>query len=493
MNDVIDSLIAARFWIPELLVFAAAVLCSSVNRNRLTLAAWLILAAAASSIFLGPGEQLRGWLMIDPLALLVRSSLLTLVGLALLVKRDQLVHPESVWAIPAVPLMTFGLLLVCSASHVLPVLIGMEFAVVPLLLAANRVIDDDRRHALARGIVTHGVASVLFLIGAALLYVLGGSGEFTRIKLQMALAQINAGGAISYLLAPASLMLLAALWLRAGWPPLHVLDTGGQAFVPAPLRTLFPALIGLSIVVLFFRLFVNCLFAFHDPVMAPNDWGRTVGVVVAIMGVAAVIHLFRSRNRTGMVQAVMVLQFGWLLLGALTFQAEGLAACGGMVVQITLVQLLLLAARGDASEAETAAHAGLWNYSRTQTLVELWLIALLAMAPGTPGFLSLAGILDSVLAKGASPDYLWLWPVLLVLMLSTLALWYQLGRQVLLCFQSSIEGTSRLEADYSPLVSRIVLTGMLLLVAISLYPLPYLQLLQGIPFGFGFSVGTPLH
>ncbi|MDR0702809.1 MAG: NADH-quinone oxidoreductase subunit NuoN [Azoarcus sp.] len=346
-------------------------------------------------------------------------------------------------------LMTLGMMVMITASHLLPLYIGLEM--MSLSLYALVAFDRDSARSTEAGMkyfVLGALASGLLLYGMSMLYGATGALELSAIA-QAASGQTANKPVLLFGL----VFLVAGISFKLGVVPFHMWVPDVYQGAPTPVTLILSSAPKLAAFALALRLLVTGL-----PGLAEH-WRTMLMLVAAASIVLGNLAALRQHNVKRMLAYSGISHMGFMLLGLLSGIAGKadftVAAYSGAMFYAIAYVLMTLAAFGmvvllsragfDAGEIED--FKGLNRRSPWFAVLMLFVMFSMAGIPFFIGFFAKFAVLAAVIAAG----YLWL--AVLAIVMSLIGAFYYLRIVKLMYFDEP--------SDNAPLVASPELQLML--------------------------------
>lgn len=364
-----------------------------------------------------------------------------------------------------------GCLLVCSAAETMLIFLGLELAVVPYYILIN-LAESKKKQTSSSMIVLWGVVSSSFIAFAlAMLFGLSGTTNLVQAKMTMALIQVNANGQFGIVMLLVNLLLLTGLLIK--FLPV-LLSQDGKPRSTAILNAYGP--ITMIVCVILAKFFVNGLFAFHDPVMSPNDWGNMLAVICTLWTGYTAYRIFESDGLYTLGRSLIVLQLLMVPLALLALSGRGIFAAALCMASYVVLDIA-------------------WNWAtqiqehrkplRHRIILFVSLAGLLSL-PGTFGFLSKFSTWAAAFESYRLNPMLW--PLAMLAAATLLVTLFGLVRAITV-FTKTMNTPDLLPAPKykTNRTSPILAAGAAIIIfLLGIYPQPLYLLLSTLPVSFGF-------
>ncbi|MEE8577518.1 MAG: NADH-quinone oxidoreductase subunit N, partial [candidate division Zixibacteria bacterium] len=226
-------------------------------------------------------------------------------------------------------LSTVGMMFLASSHELLSLYLGLELTTVPLFVLA--AFFKDNRLSVEAGIkylIIGALSSALLLYGMSFLYGMSGTTGLVQMKINLAITQLQHSGDIGVVLILASILIIAGLGFKLALPPFHQWAPDVYEGAPTPIAAFLSVGSKAAGIVAFAKIMVNGLYAFYDPVMAPNDWGVIVGILACAAMIWGNVAAIRQSNIKRMLAFSSIAQAGYIMIGMLAMNEMGLSSVG---------------------------------------------------------------------------------------------------------------------------------------------------------------------
>ncbi|MDZ4723584.1 MAG: proton-conducting transporter membrane subunit [candidate division Zixibacteria bacterium] len=511
MNNI-GSLFNAHFILPELLITVTCLmiaLCGRFSkfRNSLWLGYSAIFSLLCAGIILwvfGYGQGYSDIIFNDPFAVFCKTVVLIGATLGLIPSVPSIAkrygHRQGDYY-ALLLLMVLGTLLVCSANELVMIYLGLELIFIPLYIISAYFHTNDfaiaSSSSCGRGrelLLTGVFSSALFAYGLSLLYGLSGTTNLVQAKINMAMTQVSFNGEFSPVLLAASLLIGAGLLIKLFLPLLSLAREEMFSSFPSELRSIYQTSIATAVLAGFIKIFMNTLFAFSDPVMAPNDWGTTLGLLAAVAILYSTVGLFSHRDLPTTIYHLWIIQIGICLAGTLSLSAAGMTSIGFTLIIQTLPFLGALAITGFLRQKQelgsSVTISGLYHDSPSATIsLIIFLLAMIGVPP-TAGFISRFDLLQEGFRIAASDGrFAWLYLLYAVIILSS---FFGLLAVIRIIRSFFVKRPDFVSAPFQHRPSLALQCVMLVcassLILFGVYPAPLVAFVANLPSVFGFPV-----
>ena len=459
--------------LPLLLLGGTAVVIMlgiSVKRSHAVTAALTVAGLAASflSIFavasLVP-RQVTSLLLVDGYALfylgLIIASAAAVAVLAYSYFARQDGNREELYLL--LVLATLGCAVLVTSVHFVSFLLGLEILSVALYgMVAYVTGHGPGLEAGIKYLILASASAAFLLFGMALIYAETGTMAFSS------LGDLSSGGSSLALVLPGVALSVIGIGFKLGVVPFHLWTPDVYQGAPAPVAAFVATTSKTAVVALLLR------YLGAATQQSPAVFTVFAVIAVASMCVGNLLGL-RQNNVKRVLAYSSIAHFGYILVALLAGASMTAGAVAFYLVAYTVTILIAFGVVGVLSTSEADA-ATLDDYRglfwRRPVLASVFTIALLSLAgiPATMGFVGKF----YVLASGAEASA---WPLIIVLVLSSvIGLFYYL-RIVVTLFSAVPEGESPLQTlEWR---SALCLGGLaVVLIWFGVYPEPLLDLIR---------------
>jgi len=360
-------------------------------------------------------------------------------------------------------LATLGCGVLVTSVHFVSFLLGLE--ILSISLYGMVAYLTNRGHALEAGIkylILASASAAFLLFGLALIYADTGTMTFSSLR------DPSLSGSTLALLLPGIALTVTGIGFKLGVVPFHLWIPDVYEGAPAPVAAFVATTSKTAVVALLLRFLA-----------AGTQQSHAVFFLLSVIAVASMlvgnVLALRQNNVKRILAYSSIAHFGYILVAFLAGTTMGASAVAFYLVAYTVTILaafgivtVLSTSEADADDLED--HRGL--FWRRPVLASVFTAVLLSLAgiPATMGFIGKFYIL----ASGANASA---WPLMLVLVLtSVIGLFYYL-RVVVTLFSASPEGQVSIQSLGRG--SALVLGGLaVLLIGFGVYPAPLLNLIR---------------
>jgi NADH-quinone oxidoreductase subunit N len=488
--------------LPEILLFVWALVVITVDlvtrRRSGKLITWMAMAGpvvagiALSCLSNGPGFGMMFYN--DPMALFFKMIFLVASFMAMgssfgIVERRIANHRGEFFGL--ILFSTVGMMFLASSNELLSLYIGLELTTIPLFVLAAFFKED--RLSVEAGIkylVVGALSSAFLLYGISFLYGLSGTTEILAMKYSIGHLQSANQGYIGLVPIIAIVCVIAGIGFKLALPPFHQWAPDVYEGAPTPVAAFLSVGSKAAGLVAFAKIMVDGLEPFHDPAMAPNDWGRLLGVLAVAAMIVGNVVAIRQHNIKRMLAYSSIAQAGYIMVGMLAMNGLGLSSVAFYMFTYMFANMGVFAIvtlfEDRTGSCQIASYSGLAKSSPFIAGAMSVFLLSLAGIPPLAGFLAKYYVFAAAIKMaGASPDFTWLyWVVGIALLTSVFALYYYAYVIKTMYFDKA-------ESPYEfGFKSPIVLVVMIALVGVFLFglmPEPIMKLASALPSAWGFS------
>jgi NADH-quinone oxidoreductase subunit N len=457
---------------------------------------WLAMIGPAISgialYFTGYGNGFGTMFFNDPMALFFKMIFLGAAFMAIgssfgLMERKILNHRGEFYGL--ILFSTVGMMFLASSHELLTLYIGLELTTIPLFVLAAFFKDDKLSvEAGIKYLVVGALSSALLLYGLSFIYGLSGTTDIVLLKMKIAELQITKGE-LGIVMVLSIMTMLAGIGFKLALPPFHQWAPDVYEGAPTPIASFLSVGSKAAGLVAFAKIFVNGLFAFWDPVFAPNDWGVLVGVLACAAMIVGNVVALTQTNIKRMLAYSSIAQAGYIMIGMLAMNEIGMSSVAFYAFTYLFANMgafaIVTMFEDKTGSTRIASYAGL---SKTSPFVAASLAVFLLSLAGIPplaGFLAKYYVFAAAIKlAGASADYHFLyWVVGTGLLTSVFALYYY--AYVIKMMYFSAETSPYTFSLKNPIIL-VVAIGLAGVFLVGLYPDPIMQFASKIPLHLGF-------
>ncbi|RKX24183.1 MAG: NADH-quinone oxidoreductase subunit N [Candidatus Zixiibacteriota bacterium] len=488
-----------RLMAPEIFLFLWALLIIAYDvltkRKSETTAGYLALAGLMITGlilgFTGTGHGFGNMFVSDTAAkffkIIFLGSAFMAIGSSFGIMREKIVnHRGEFYGL--ILFSTVGMMFLSSSNELLSLYIGLELTTIPLFVLAAFFKDDKLSvEAGIKYFIVGAFSSALLLYGISFLYGLSGTTDLVQMKINIAITHLTFQN-IGVILILAIVLVVAGIGFKLSLPPFHQWVPDVYQGSPTPVAAFLSVGSKAAGLIAFAKIFVNGLFAFHHPDMAPNDWGR----LVALLAVAAMILgntvAIRQTNIKRMLGYSSIAQVGYIMIGIVAMNALGMAAMGFYIFAYMFANMGAFAAvaivEDKTGSCEISTYSGL---ARTSPLLSATFAVFLLSLAGIPplaGFMAKFYIFAAgIQAAQHDPGLYWMyWLVGIALLTTVFAIYYYANIIKQMYFAKE---PSPHKVTYNFPALTVLLIGLAGLFVFGIYPEPVLHFASGIASSFG--------
>lgn len=389
-NDVLRAMLPEHLLLGGMVVLILLALLKQSRTLALPVAALVIVASSATAFWLASikleAEPFAGQLVVNPVILITKGSLLLLALPVLLMSRTEFEDVEF----PLLLLSSlYGLALLPSAENALVLFLGIELLSIPtyalIVLAFKR---PQAAESALKYLVLSGAASATLLMGLSLVY--GATGSMATSAFTMAL------GSGDLMARTAVVLVLLALYIKAAVVPFHAWAPDTYEGASVPVTAYMATLSKAAILVVALRLFGNAV---------PS--GPMVAIMAGLPLVSIVwgnLAAMKQHSLRRMIAYSSIAHAGYLFYAFLGAPDGRFEAVTFYIITYSAANLLAFAALpSHASDVQRDAMETLDGlFHRDPLAATLIAVAMLSLAglPPLPGFTAKFLIFKSVLAAG---------------------------------------------------------------------------------------------
>lgn len=364
-----------------------------------------------------------------------------------------------------------GLTLAC-AQHFASLFIGLELLSVPLY--AMIAYPAKGRRPLEAGLkylVLSAVASAFLLFGIALIYSQTGSLAFAQIGPYFAAAGDNAVSSIALI---GGALLLIGIAFKLSLVPFHLWTPDVYEGAPAPVATYLATVSKVAVFAVLTRYFVQSGGYYQTSLVTVLGWLAFASIIVG--NLLAV----RQNNVKRMLAYSSIAHFGYCMVGLIAGGPLAVEAVGAYLLTYVVTSIgafgvvTLTSNAGDERDADVIYdYRGLfWRRPYLASILTAMLLSL-AGIPLTAGFIGKFYIIAAGL-----DGHLW-WLLGAVVVGSAIGLYYYLRLMVSLYLLDPSKHRFAASLDWAQRAGGImVLLAMVLMLAMGVFPQPFIHLLQ---------------
>jgi NADH-quinone oxidoreductase subunit N len=384
---------------------------------------------------------------------------------------------------------TVGMMFLSSSQELLSLYIGLELTTIPLFVLAA-FFKDDRKSVEAgiKFLIIGATSSALLLYGISFLYGLAGTTEILQMRVNIAETQILNEGHIGVILILAIVAIVAGIGFKLALPPFHQWAPDVYEGAPTPVAAFLSVGSKAAGLVAFAKIMVLGLFAFHDPIMIPNDWGILVGVLAAAAMIWGNVAAIRQSNIKRMLAYSSIAQAGYIMIGMLAMNEYGLASVSFYMFTYMFANMGLFAVvavfEDHTGSCEISSYSGLSHSSPfLSSMMAIFLLSLAGIPPLAGFFAKYYVFAAAIDLAGQQSRFSWLyWLVGVGLLTSVFALYYYANIIKTMWFAQE---ASPHKVRFPAPARLVIIIGLLGVLIFGLSPEPILKFASEIPFSFG--------
>jgi len=352
-----------------------------------------------------------------------------------------------------------GMMLMVSAASLMTIFIGVELLSIALYILSAFLRQEERsQEAGLKYLLIGGFASGFLLYGMALIY--GGTGSTSLPVIARALHAVS-GDSLIFSVVGIGLVMVG-LAFKSSAAPFHMWTPDVYEGAPAPVVAFMSVGTKIAAIAVFLRLFAV---SFGAPSVL-SRWTILLGAVAAVSMLVGAVGALRQQNLKRMLAYSSVAQAGYLLLGTVAANREGMVA--GLFYLVAYATMtfgafgvVTLLARADRDGAEISGLRGLgYQQPAIGLMLALFMLALAGIPP-TAGFMGKLFVFVAAVKAG----YAGL--ALVAVVSSAISLYYYL--RVVLAIYSPPE-KSRRAHPVDPLGTAAVLAAGVLTLLLGVFP-----------------------
>ena len=352
-----------------------------------------------------------------------------------------------------------GMMLMVSAASLMTIFIGIELLSISLYILSAFLRQEERsQEAGLKYLLVGGFASGFLLYGMALLY--GATGSTSLAVISKTLHSVSGDSLLFSLVGMALVMI--GLAFKSSAAPFHSWTPDVYEGAPAPVVAFMSVGTKIAAVAVFLRLFAGSFGASS----VQSRWAILLGAIAAVSMLVGAVGALRQQNLKRMLAYSSIAQAGYLLLGAVAGNHEGMVAglfylAAYATMTFGAFGVITLLARADRDGAEISGLRGLgYQQPALGLMLALFMLAL-AGVPPTAGFMGKLFVFVASIKAGYGGL------ALVAVVSSAISLYYYL-RVVLVIY--SIPEKSRRAHPADPLGTAAVLTAGALTLLLGVFP-----------------------
>ncbi|TET95859.1 MAG: NADH-quinone oxidoreductase subunit N [Candidatus Zixiibacteriota bacterium] len=386
-------------------------------------------------------------------------------------------------------LSTVGMMFLSSSNELLSLYIGLELTTIPLFVLAAFFKDDKLSvEAGIKYFVVGAFSSALLLYGLSFLYGLSGTTDIVQMKINLAITHLTFKN-IGLILSLAVVLLVAGIGFKLALPPFHQWAPDVYEGSPTPIAAFLSVGSKAAGLVAFAKIFLNGLSAFHGPEMAPNDWGKLVGLLACLALIIGNVLAIRQSNIKRMLAYSSIAHVGYIMIGMVAMNELGIASVGFYLFAYLFANMgafgVVAIFEDKSGSCQIASYAGL---SKTSPFLSISMTVFLLSLVGIPplaGFLAKYYVFAAAIKVASSdPAFSWMyWLVGIGLLTAVFSLYYYANVIKEMYFSAEL---SPYRISFSAPAMSVLLIGLIGVFLFGLYPEPILQFASKMSLVFGF-------
>lgn len=428
----------------------------------------------------------------DPMALFFKviflGSAFMAIGSSFGITRQKIVnHRGEFYGL--ILFSTVGMMFLASSNELLSLYIGLELTTIPLFVLAAFFKDDKLSVEAGMKYFVIGVfSSALLLYGMSFLYGLSGTTDLVQMKINLAITHLTEGD-IGVILMLAIVLILAGIGFKLALPPFHQWAPDVYEGSPTPIAAFLSVGSKAAGLVAFAKIFVNGLYAFYGPEMAPNDWGKLVALLAILAMIIGNVVAIRQTNIKRMLAYSSIAQAGYIIIGMVCMNEHGLAAVGYYVFAYMFANMGAFAVvaiiEDKTGSCQILSYRGLSKSSPMLSISMTLFLLSLAGIPPLAGFMAKYKVFAAAISVATQDaSYSWLyWLVGVGLITVVFSLFYYANVIKQMYFT---EADSPYQITFTPPAFAVVLMGLVGILLFGIFPEPVLQFASEISASFGF-------
>jgi NADH-quinone oxidoreductase subunit N len=489
-----------RMMLPELFLFVWALVVITFDlatkRRKEGAVGYLALIGILITVgiwaFTGYGRGFGSMFFNDPMAVFFKIVFLGAAFMAIgssfgITKQKIVNHRGEFYGL--ILLSTVGMMFLASSNELLSLYIGLELTTIPLFVLAAFFKDDKLSvEAGMKYFVIGAFSSALLLYGISFLYGMAGTTDLLQMKINLAVTHL-AFREIGVILIVAIIMIVAGIGFKLALPPFH--QWAPDVYEGSP--TLIAAFLSVGSkaagLVAFAKIFVNGLYAFYEPEMAPNDWGMLVGFLAALALIFGNVVAIRQTNVKRMLAYSSIAQAGYIMIGMVSMNEYGLSSVAYYIFAYMFANMGAFAVvavfEDKTGSCQIESYRGLAKSSPFLSLAMALFMLSLAGIPPLAGFLAKYKVFAAAISVATSnSSFNWLyWLVGVGLITAVFSLFYYANVIKQMYFSKE---DSPYKISLSAPALAVICIGLFGIFWFGLFPEPILNFANEISKGFGF-------
>ncbi len=489
-----------RLMFPELFLFLWALVVITFDlatkRRREGAVGYLAMIGILITIgiwaFTGYGSGFGSMFFNDPMAVFFKFIFLGAAFMAIgssfgITKQKIVNHRGEFYGL--ILLSTVGMMFLASSNELLSLYIGLELTTIPLFVLAAFFKDDKLSvEAGIKYFVIGAFSSALLLYGISFLYGMSGTTDLLQMKINLAVTHL-AFKDIGVILIVAVIMIVAGIGFKLALPPFHQWAPDVYEGSPTPVAAFLSVGSKAAGLVAFAKIFVNGLYAFYGPEMAPNDWGMLVAFIAAVALIFGNVVAIRQTNIKRMLAYSSIAQAGYIMIGMVSMNEYGLSSVAYYIFAYMFANMGAFAVvaifEDKTGSCQIESYRGLAKTSPFLSLAMAMFLLSLAGIPPLAGFMAKYKVFAAAISIASSnDDYNWLyWLVGVGLITSVFSLFYYANVIKQMYFSKE---DSPYKVSFTLPALTVICLGLFGIFWFGLFPEPILNFANEISKGFGF-------
>ncbi|MEW6410886.1 MAG: NADH-quinone oxidoreductase subunit N [Candidatus Zixiibacteriota bacterium] len=486
--------------LPELFLFVWALVVFTFDlvtkRSKESAVGYLaligILITVAIWAFTGYGRGFGSMFYNDPMAVFFKFIFLgaafMAIGSSFGLTRQKIVnHRGEFYGL--ILLSTVGMMFLASSNELLSLYIGLELTTIPLFVLAAFFKDDKLSvEAGMKYFVIGAFSSALLLYGISFLYGMSGTTDLLQMKINLAVTHL-AFREIGVILIVAIIMVVAGIGFKLALPPFHQWVPDVYEGSPTPVAAFLSVGSKAAGLVAFAKVFVNGLYAFYGPEMAPNDWGKLVAFLAILALILGNVVAIRQTNIKRMLAYSSIAQAGYIMIGMVSMNQHGLSSVAYYIFAYMFANMgafaIVAIFEDKTGSCQIESYRGLAKSSPFLALSLALFLLSLAGIPPLAGFLAKYKVFAAAISlASADTSFDWLyWLVGVGLLTAVFSLFYYANVIKQMYFSKE---DSPYKIGLSLPAVTVIAIGLIGIFLFGLYPEPVLRFADEISKGFGF-------
>ncbi len=482
---------------PELILLITAMFFMTTSAFRTKHSPrFLITVSLISSLFsllllilTGYGTGYGSMFFNDPIAIFSKALILISLILSLILIYEKTKTDNKSMSSLSSGLIFFSfsaMMAAVSSLEFSTIYMGMEAATIPFVAYLFCSLNQDGTRSYYRFIAFTLLSSSLIIFGLSFLYGLSGSTDIIQSKINIAITHLTFE-TIGVIIALAVVLILTGLTIKMSLPPFHKWRIKLFSNLPAGHSLIFMGGITIMLLVIFSRIFLNSLSAFHGPEMSPNDWGWLVFLVAVAAMAIPTVSIFRQETLLKMAGYFSITQVGFVLAGMAAMSVNGLLGASFFLFPFILGLAGLYGATlfFEKNDISIENLKGLGKKSPLAALIISTSVLSLSGLPGTAGYMGKYYIIMAIFeaSEFRLEKDIFIVTAVVGVVSSVVLLIFSL-KLIRILFQSAESDCEIRKLSPLGILFMTVAVGGILIFG--LYPDPILKFAGDIPTSFGF-------